>query len=401
MKDRKKSAPVQESKCCSCMACVAACPADCISTEINSQGFPRPVIDETRCLKCGKCKQVCPARHPFAQPRLPQKTFALKILDHDVWKKSSSGGAFSLLAEKTLSEGGVVFGAAFDATNKVEQRFVENVEDLDCLRRSKYVWSDPGDSFRQCRNFLRKGRKVLYCGTPCLISGLENFLGCDMPNLTTVDFICHGTPSPKAFSDWLEAFARREGATASELKNINFREKAYLDAVPYSFSCEIGDRKLVEPASQNVFLRGFARDLFLNSSCYRCPVKRFRSGSDYTLADFWGAHLLYPNEIAKTDRFSLVHVFSDKENLESSVCKTAEIRHVDPWKAWKFNVSWKRSPFIHPNRRRFFNDCERIDIIENILKNCPLPLWMRILKKIDALRCGILDRMAKLWRRGA
>lgn len=107
------------------------------------------------------------------------------------------GGVFSLLAEQVLTEGGVVFGAAFDKNWEVAHTYVENLLDLDKLRRSKYVQSRIGESYQQAKNFLKDGRIVLFTGSPCQIAGLLHFLRKKYDNLLTMDFVCHSAPSRK------------------------------------------------------------------------------------------------------------------------------------------------------------------------------------------------------------
>ena len=81
-----------------------------------------------------------------------KRAFACFSKDDATREKSSSGGIFSELAAKTLEDGGVVFGAAFDGEFNVKLKCVENILDLDDLRRSKYVQSEIGSTFREARS---------------------------------------------------------------------------------------------------------------------------------------------------------------------------------------------------------------------------------------------------------
>ena len=49
-------------------------------------------------------------------------------------EKSSSGGAFFVLAKKIIKENGVVCGAAFDESLKVKHIIVDSVSGLERLR---------------------------------------------------------------------------------------------------------------------------------------------------------------------------------------------------------------------------------------------------------------------------
>ena len=53
---------------------------------------------------------------------------------------------------------------------------------------------------------MKRGRKVLYSGTPCQIAGLYSYLGKDYAELTTVDLVCHGTPPYKLFYEYIKDF---------------------------------------------------------------------------------------------------------------------------------------------------------------------------------------------------
>ena len=108
----------------------------------------------------------------------------------------------------------MVFGARFDARWEVVHDYTENVEGLSAFRGSKYVQSRIGDSFRQTECFLKTGRKVLFSGTPCQIAGLKLFLKKEYDNLLTVDFICHGVPSPGVWRKYLKEIAARRAAGA-------------------------------------------------------------------------------------------------------------------------------------------------------------------------------------------
>ena len=58
----KREIPVlysDDSECCGCSACYAACPKGAIEMTPDRYGFLYPLIDEARCVRCGKCLDVC------------------------------------------------------------------------------------------------------------------------------------------------------------------------------------------------------------------------------------------------------------------------------------------------------------------------------------------------------
>lgn len=304
--------------CCGCGACVQACPKQCIKFDEDEQGFRYPQVDTSHCINCGLCERVCPVLNPDEHCK-PMAVYAAINPDETTRLKSSSGGIFTMIAEYTIREGGVVIGARFDENFEVVHDVAENVEDLEAFRGSKYMQSRIGDCYKRALDFLKQGRKILFTGTPCQIAGLRKFLRKDYENLLTVDLVCHGTPSPKVWRSYLnEKVLRPQGAAGkntvfSSLKvlsakaGISFRdktggwkkygfavrEKSAVKADKNSVlpSVEVNNKihcVMYEPMWDNLFMRLFLSDLCLRPSCYRCPAKDGKSGSDITLADYWG-----------------------------------------------------------------------------------------------------------------
>ena len=181
--------------CCGCSACAQSCPKECIIMRADEEGFLYPQIDTDTCINCGLCERVCPVINQ-SLPQKPHSVYAAKNKNEDIRLKSSSGGLFTLLAERTINNGGVVFGAKFNDDWSVIHDYTETIDGIKIFRGSKYLQSNTNICYKSVRKFLKEGRKVLFSGTPCQIAGLHLFLNKEYPNLTTVDIICHGVPSP-------------------------------------------------------------------------------------------------------------------------------------------------------------------------------------------------------------
>ena len=183
--------------CCGCWACENACPRQCISMEEDCEGFRYPHINQTSCIDCHLCEKVCPILNKVEEPIKNQKAFVVQNKDEEVLKESTSGGAFSAIANYVISKNGIVFGAAFDNNETVRHQYVDNYEDLKLFRNSKYVQSLIGNTYKEAKRFLDKGKLVLFSGTPCQLEGLFFFLrNKQYENLITIDVVCRAVPSP-------------------------------------------------------------------------------------------------------------------------------------------------------------------------------------------------------------
>jgi len=130
----------------------------------------------------------------------------------------------------------------------------------------------------------------LFSGTPCQISGLKLYLGKDFPNLTTIDFVCHGVPSPIIWQRYIKEF---ELLFKQPISNIRFRDKS-ISWRSYMFSISSKDKTISELVDENKFLRAYLKNLTIRPSCYACPSKSQKSNSDITIGDYWGIEHIVP-----------------------------------------------------------------------------------------------------------
>ena len=278
-------APVlaDHTRCTGCTACASGCPRDAITMERDREGFAYPTVDLDKCVHCGRCTAVCPLLHEREPKPLPA-VFAAWNRDESIRKDSTSGGAFTALADYVLEGGGVVFGAAFDGKQHLRHVACFRKEDLWRLRGAKYVQSDLGDTFRAVREAL-KTRLVLFSGTPCQVDGLYRYLGGRPENLITCDLVCHGVPSPGVWEDMARSIEQRK---RKGLQAVRFRNK--VTGWKDSHFTTVYDDGTVDtaPLFCTEYGRAFGRALFLRPSCYRCAYTNMNRPGDFTLGDFWG-----------------------------------------------------------------------------------------------------------------
>ena len=396
--------------CCGCEACVQRCPKSCITMREDNEGFLYPEIDKDICIDCGLCEKVCPVINQ-AEERKPLAVYAAKHRDEQIRMASSSGGVFTAIAECVIDEGGVVFGARFNQDWDVVHSYTETKGGLAAFRRSKYVQSRIGESYKEAESFLKSGRKVLFAGTPCQVAGLKCFLRKEYVNLLTVDFICHGVPSPGVWKQYLKKeIARqcdRENTVSSHstheknvrIESISFRDKRfgwkkYNFVLTFSTTSGEGRKKSVlfsEPLNKNIFLQGFLSNLYLRPSCHSCPVRGFRSQSDMTIGDFWGVQkvlpefdddkgisvmLVHSNMIPDLD-LDKIQVASYRQYCIEKSCRRSFLRRI-------FFSNWQNSNLL--NRIRLLALVRRIKyylilFLSSVLYKLGLASFIRRVKK--------------------
>ncbi len=277
------------ARCTGCGACASGCPRDAIAMERDKEGFSYPVIEPDTCIRCGHCTAICPILHEREPKPLPA-AFAAWNRDDSIRRDSTSGGAFTALADYVLEGGGIVYGAAFDGRQHLRHVACFRKEDLWRLRGAKYVQSDLGETFREIRTAL-ESRTVLFSGTPCQVDGLYRYLGRRPENLITCDLVCHGVPSPGVWEDMARSIEQRRH---KGLQAVRFRNK--VTGWKDSHFTTVYDDGSVDsaPLFRTEYGRAFGRALFLRPSCHRCAYTNLNRPGDFTLGDFWG---LRPDEL--------------------------------------------------------------------------------------------------------
>lgn len=303
-----------ENKCVGCGACYVVCPIKSIEMKCNENGFLYPMVDNTTCIECGRCVKSCPVSSMPSQNDI-KVMYGGVYKDSKIVKQSSSGAAFYLFAEKIINDGGYVSGVTIDSEFHVKHILINSVQDLYKLMGSKYVQSDTGVIFKEIEQIINKEKYVLFSGTPCQCAGLVSYLRNNSNKkmdkyLYTVEFICHGVPSPMIWEEYIKY--KLMIAEGEKLYNINFRDKKY-GWHDFGLSYKIDDKNYFSKLRDDIYYNGFIENLFLRESCYNCKFKGTMSVADISIADFWGSEKYAPELSQYYDMgTSLITVFSMK-----------------------------------------------------------------------------------------
>ena len=386
--------------CCGCNACGDACATRAISFKIDEEGFWYPHVDASLCTNCGRCEKVCPIlhvedlkNHGQYQPKVfggYHKNIAIRF-------DSTSGGAFSALANAMYKQGGYVSGAVFNEDWSVSNFISDNKKDLTRLRSSKYVQSNAEGLYKEIHRLLKAGEKVLACGSPCQMAALRSYLQKDYENLIIVDFLCRATNSPKAYRKYLDYLEESFGGKIIYIKpkNKDHGWRSLARKVLFDNGCVYYGE-----GHDDHYRRGYHGNYFERPSCYDCKFKGIPRISDITLADFWGVENVSP-ELDNNLGTSMIWINTDKgQRYLDEIKSKMELKEIPFGDIEKYNhdAIWGGISSPDVDRTQMFKDMDIMRFDEVAEKYFPMPkatsnkpsLKKRIKKLIKKVLGGIL-----------
>lgn len=275
---------IDKDQCCGCTACSSICGHNAIDMEPDPLGFLYPKVDESKCVDCGLCNYVCqfkPDYHRYGNFDSPI-AYVARLQDDSQLKQSQSGGAFFAFAECFILRDGIVYGAELTNDWKVVHRRVVTTEELERLRMTKYVQSDLRCVYGKVKSDLQNGYRVLFSGTSCQVAGLKAYIPSKYhQQLTCIDIICHGVPSPQIWDDYIRYLETKHH---SKLVKVCFRDKRFgWHGAKESFLFENG-KELFRRTCNHLYFSGYT----LRPSCSSCKFTNTKRIGDITLGDAWG-----------------------------------------------------------------------------------------------------------------
>lgn len=367
---------VEWNSCCGCGSCANKCPKNAISMSPNKEGFLHPEIDKNLCVECGACEKVCPGLEPAKNTDNNPKAFIVQHKNDVVRFQSTSGGAFTAIAEEIIKRNGVVYGAAMTDELTVKHICVDTVEGLAQFRNSKYVQSEIGSCYKDAKAKLDYGITVCFSGTPCQINGLYKYLGKDYENMIAVDIVCKSVPSPLVFQKYVEYKKEQEGS----ISDVVFRDKKrgflYCTMAHYaSHSDRLKSKDIYRRGSESdEWLRLFLSGRISRHSCSECQYQDSERKSDFTLGDIWETSIPSFNDNKGT---TLIHVWTQKglsffESIQSNV--KWEEYPVQKGKA----LERKNTVFIRPDREILFSEANQLSPQAFFSKYAPYSLKVKL-----------------------
>lgn len=298
--------------------------------QADAWGYVYPHIDSERCIDCKWCVKSCP-NHSTPRFVVSQKAYAAWSVIPEDRETSTSGGVSSAVGSRVLSLGGVIYGAAWSGIGTVEHRRATTLCEIQEFKGSKYVQSNiSAELIHQLREDVKKGKDVVFIGTPCQSAGIRNAVG-KADNLYCIDLVCHGVPSQQILRDHLRMVTDER---FDEITSVSTRDRE-----GYYLTVSVKDTVVYRKGfPKDEYENGFQYSLFNRPSCYQCKYARPERQSDLTIGDFWGLRAEnYPHEkvsliLQNTDRGKRLlerckdSMFLNQRPLEEAVAGNGQLK---------------------------------------------------------------------------
>ncbi|MDR0914915.1 MAG: Coenzyme F420 hydrogenase/dehydrogenase, beta subunit C-terminal domain [Oscillospiraceae bacterium] len=387
----------KKEDCSGCGACTHICPKKCIAMREDAEGFLYPFIDKSACINCRLCNNVCPVLSPLPQKRKTAKTYIVQNKDEQVRRESTSGGAFSAIAEHIIGLGGKVWGVCLDENFTAKHTYAENSAQLAAFRGSKYSQSELGNTFLEVKNALLADQWALFSGTPCQVEGLLRYLGGDKEKLITVDVVCHGAPSPRVFKKYVEYQRQKTG----EFDKLLFRDK-YSGYTHTTMSLYKDGKCLYHNGLEyDPMLKLYFKTLISRPSCGKCMFKKINRASDFTLWDCYDVEKMDKSFDDNKGTSNVMLHTQKAEAIFEEIKKNFKYAPTNAMQVCTQSVEMTQSHLPHKKRHQFFCDLNKMEAKDLFKKWCPVTIGVLFNKKMRELLAytGLYARVRQLaWK---
>lgn len=350
---------VEDDKCYGCAACKAVCPQKCITLCMNKLGFWQPEIDDKICIDCGICQQICISRNYVSQKKAADIYVGVHR-DEQIHMQSSSGGAFTAIVSALFNDNAVIYGAAYDEHMQVVHQKAETIEKIKKFRKSKYVQSKTDGVYDEIRRDLRQGKRVIFSGTPCQVSGLYAALGnSNVEELFTIDLVCTGVSSPGLFRKYLDYISQKY---KEEVTSVDMRYKVRQKEGWNIGDTEVvlGGKKRIRNKYTHLYRSLYGQKISYRKSCYRCQYASIDRVGDFTIGDWWGELDKLP-EVKEHNGVSVIIFNTEKAKQYEDIMKNEMyLAPKSEEDIRKDNPTFQQSTLENARCEKFRRDYERM-----------------------------------------
>lgn len=357
---------LKKNECTGCKMCGDVCPVHAITYETDSEGFWYPSINEKLCIHCEKCSKYCPEQKKTDKPVFEKIAYAAWNKEDSIRLQSTSGGIFHAFAKNILAAQGAVAGCVYGKNYKTAFHILsESEQDLKQIIGSKYFQSDTAGIYTKILEYVKTGKPLLFCGSPCQCAALRNFTNNEYPNLYIAEYICLGINSPKAFSAFLTEL---ESKYKSPAKKVQLKNKKTGWTSLATYVLFENGKEYHADKTKDMWVKGFIEEhLYIRPSCTQCTHRGMEREGDITIADYWGIKNMSQDNMFKGISALIINSEKGKElfemakqDLEYSEHKITDIL--------KGNPAYTKSVKLSDNRKTFFETLPKSGFTKSVQK---------------------------------
>lgn len=298
---------ISPTQCVGCELCKSICPTGAISfsgKKINSS----PIVDLAKCIDCGKCLNYCPIfKKDQEQNRFGKQFYVCNSKDIDIIMHSSSGGLFGEIVKALLDDSTMIAGAVYnDDYTRVKHIISNKSTDIEKMHGSKYFRSSLEDVYRNIRNLLNEGCRVVFFGTGCQCAAIKSLCGTETKNLYLVQIICKGIMPNEILKSYISNLEKREQA---KIKKYSMRHKEENKGSNELIVLSNGYSS-IKPLYETQIGKLYASDLLIRDSCFHCKFRGDFLVGDLVIGDYSADNDLQNSKLGS----STVVINSDKGN---------------------------------------------------------------------------------------
>lgn len=365
----------KKEECCGCGVCATICPKSAIRMEYDSEGFLYPVIDDSACVNCGICASNCAFSQRIPSWNLKPESYVVRHQDDGVRMCSRSGGVFVSCSDHIIRKKGSVYGCVL-RDNVAEHVRAVSQSDVKEMCKSKYVQSDSTQVYKEIENDLKMGMHVLFSGTACQVDAVRRYLKwkrIDDTRFYAMDLVCHGTPSPRLFSEYVHYLEKKYNG---KVEKFDFRDKTICGWDDHIESFVVNNRKYPSVKWRELFYT----NAISRPSCGNCKYASSNRIGDITFADAWGVKKAAP-EFHDNKGVSSVFVNTDKgHDLLAAMKKDCFVKEVPFDMLVQHNMRMPSLPIV--DRKKLWDVYEKSGIEGLIKVYAHLPFLKRLKKVI-------------------
>lgn len=205
---------------------------------------------------------------PF--PPVVRDSFLAAAKTKHVYKADATADMLIPLAEKVIKNGGKCAFPVYNQSRGSEYILTEDISDFSRSALPELFEAEIGDTYRQIKELLEKGRTVLFIGSACRLNALGTYVGNTQGDLIRVEAVCHGCCGSDIYRAYMEHL---EESYQSKLANVELANRFRRPAEEFAvYTFESGAVKVESTLTEDLCF-AVNHNYIQEFPCYFCRMR--------------------------------------------------------------------------------------------------------------------------------